>query len=441
MCPHESPETSASPPMSLATLFMLWLPLAFSFELMWLEGPAVQSAVSRLADPALNLAAWGLTISMSLLIESPVIMLLVTAIALVRDGHSFRVLRRFTVGLCLVCTVITAAVAFTPLFRLIAGGIMGLPPALVAAAEPAMRIMLLWTAAIGWRRFYHGVLVRRGRTRLVSYGTCIRLMVVVVTALLLLRDGRLPGVQLAAATLMAAVIVEAFVTTAFAWSIVRREVLPHVDAESGSLTLAKVGRFHMPLALTTLLILTTQPLTAAALARLPHPETMLAAWPVTFSTLMVVGGCSFALQEITVAQGGGPGTRRVLRRFAWILGITTSLALVLVVVTPLLGFWLDTVIHAPAHLHGEIRSGVLWGMLYPLLTALVLWRRGLLVQAGATADVYRCMSLGLSALVLLLVVSVLAQVPGVIAAAGSFTGSSWVEYEGLRRRARALDLD
>ena len=178
----------------------------------------------------------------------------------------------------------------------------------------------------------------------------------------------------------------------------------------------------------------------AALARLPHPETMLAAWPVTFSTLMVIGGCGFALQEITVAQGGDPGARPVLRRFAWLLGIATSLVLLVLVHTPVLGFWLGSVIHAPRHLHADIRSGVLCGVLYPLLTALLLWRRGLLVSAGATGDVYRCMSLGLLSLVTLLGGAVLAQVPGVVAAAGAFTGASLVEFLALRGKARARGL-
>src|SRR5437588_12875847 len=83
----------------LVDIARLWFPLALSFELMMLEGPAVQAAIGRLPDPALNLAAWGLTMSLSLLVESPVIMLLATAIALVRDRCSYLALRRFMLTL------------------------------------------------------------------------------------------------------------------------------------------------------------------------------------------------------------------------------------------------------------------------------------------------------------------------------------------------------
>src|SRR3989442_12842685 len=153
--------------MSLRAVLKLWLPLAVSFELMMLEGPAVQAAIGRLPAPELNLAAWGLTMGLSLLVESPIIMLLTTATALVRDAQSFIALRRFMMFLIAGCNLITALVAFTPLFRLVAGGLMKQPEEIVRAAQPAMQLMLFWTAAIGWGRFHQGVLVGHRQTRAV----------------------------------------------------------------------------------------------------------------------------------------------------------------------------------------------------------------------------------------------------------------------------------
>src|ERR1041385_7734033 len=98
--------------MRVRTLFGLWLPLAVSFELMMLEGPTIQGAMGRLPDPQLHLAAMGLTMSLSLLVESPVMMLLATAIALVKDGPTFRALWQFMVMLAVGCTVLTGLVAF-----------------------------------------------------------------------------------------------------------------------------------------------------------------------------------------------------------------------------------------------------------------------------------------------------------------------------------------
>src|SRR5258708_1892081 len=107
--------------MRVREIFGLWLPLAVSFELMMLVGPVVQGAMGWLPDAKVNLAAWGLTMSLSLLVESPIIMLLATDIALVKNADTYRALRQFMVTLSVGCTLLTALVAFTPLFSLVAG--------------------------------------------------------------------------------------------------------------------------------------------------------------------------------------------------------------------------------------------------------------------------------------------------------------------------------
>ncbi|MBM3494281.1 MAG: hypothetical protein FJX72_08175 [Armatimonadetes bacterium] len=426
---------SHSRPPTVRTVFGLWFPLAVSFELMMLEGPAFHGAIGRLADPALNLAAWGLAMSLSLLIESPVIMLLGTSVALARDGASFLALRRFTVRLCFACTILTALVAFTPLFDLVALRIMGQPRDIAEAARPAMGIMLLWTAAIGWRRFYQGVLVRHGQTRWVSYGTAIRLASAVGVAVWLVRLGTLSGVQVAAIAIMAAVLSEAAASTVFARPTLVRDVLPHRDPDAEPLTDRAIWRFHLPLAATTLLMLLSQPLTAAALARLDDPASALAAWPVAFMILLVIRGGGLAYQEITVAQARDPRAAQALRRVAWALGLVGTGAAILTVASPLLDGYLRYVVHAPRSLYGLVAVGVAVGAATPLLTALGAWARGRLMAAGRTNDIYRGMVLSLASQVAALAAGVAFRLPPMWVAAGAMTIAAAVEYAYLARRA------
>ena len=426
-----------NPGNNFGALFRLWLPLAVSFELMMLEGPVIQAAIGRLPEPALALAAWGLTMSLSLLIESPVIMLLATAIALVRDRDSFLALKTFTLRLAAGCTLLTALVAFTPLFDLITGpAVMGQPPEIAAQARPAMQIMLLWTGAIAWRRFFQGVLVRYGQTFLVSWGTAIRLAVVCAIAFLLVRQ-HLPGAVLAAVVIMGAVLSEAAASTLFARPLVRRlreEAAAPDDPTSPPLTQRAILRFHTPLAATTLLTLLAQPMTAAALARLPHPGATLAAWPLVFMVLLVLRGWGLSVQEITVAQARrGTHSADTLRRFAWLVGAVTSGAAVLLAATPLLAGYLIHLLRAPADLHPYVRVGVAVGALSPLLTTLGSWARGLLVAAGRTGDVYRGMGVSLATHAALLVLGIVLQLPGIPVAAVSFSVALVAEYLYLAR--------
>ncbi len=494
--------------MRVRQIFTLWLPLAISFELMMLEGPAVQGAMGRLPDPKLNLAAWGLVISLSLLIESPVIMLLATAIALVQDADSYRALRRFMLRLALGCTLLTALVAFTRVFDWVAIHLMGQPIPIVHIARPGMQIMLLWTAAIAWRRFYQGVLVRSGQTRRVSWGTAIRLTAAVGTASLLASWGGLGGVQVGAVAIMTAVITEALATTAFALPVVRRELLSKelLSREEGERKTEKVGKgasaqvdfeaqtnpqmrqgprgaeayparsnalleddavlqedfaapqsddfvteiqppvpplsqraiwqFHAPLAATTLLTLLAQPLTAAALARLPVPVATLAVWPVVSIVLLVMRGWGLALQEITVSQAKNPDARLALARFALLVGIVTSLVTIVLAISPLLDMYLGRVLHLPADLWGYAHVGVGAGVLLPLITALGSHTGGLLVAGGQTQYRYRGMAINLATHVSLLVAGVALRWPGMPLAAGAFTCAAFAEYIYLAYHAR-----
>lgn len=421
--------------MRVRTLFGLWIPLAVSFELMMLEGPTVQGAIGRLPNPQLHLAAMGLALSLSLLVESPVIMLLATAIALVKDGATFRALRRFVVILAAVCTAVTAVVAFTPAFDLIAGGWMGQPPPIVQAARPAMQIMLFWTAAIAWRRFYQGVLVKYDQTRRVSWGTAVRLVATVGTGLLLTLSHRLPGARVGACALMAGVLVEAIATTLFALPVIRRRIVDPIDESAAPLTFSRIWHFHAPLAATTLLTLLAQPMTSAALARLPGSKTTLAAWPVAFMLLLILRGWGLALYEITVAHANDSAARPALQRFAWIVGAVTSLAALAIAETPLMATYFHIVLRLPPDLHAAARLGIAVGLLMPLITSLGSWARGLLVASGATRAVYRGMGLNLATHGLLLLSGVALRLPGMWVAAGAFSAAAVVEYVYLGSRA------
>lgn len=406
---------------------------------MMLEGPAIQAAIGRLPHVPLNLAGFGLTMSLALMIESPVIMLISTAIALVDRPASYHSLRRFMLLLNLFCTVVAGLVGFTPLFGFITQTLMHQPQEVVDVARPAMQIMLFWAAAIGWRRFYQGILVRFGQTHMVSWGTAVRLVSALTTAFTLLRWGQIPGAQVAAWTLEVAVFTEAIVTTLFAHRIVQKRILGQ-DTLGESLPLRTIWKFHAPLAATTLLTLMAQPLTAAALARMPERDHTLAAWPVVFMVLLVIRGWGLALQEITIAQAKREEMRPTLQVFSRVVGGVTSGVVLLMVTTPLLEGYMTQVLNLSPPLHSFTRLGVLAGCFLPFLTALGSWARGLLVVKGKTQEVYRGMGCNLAMHGLALLLGVQFQLPGMWVAAVAFTLASGVEYLYLIYRANQLGM-
>lgn len=410
-----------------------WFPLALSFEFMVMEGPVLQGAMGRLPSPEVNLAAWGLTMGLAMLVESPVIMLLATSIALVRDQQAFRSLFGFMLRVGAVCTALAALLVFSPLLQLVGGQLMGQPANLVEASRPALIIMIPFTAAVGWRRFHQGILIRHEHGRMVTMGTVLRILGIAAVAFLLARRGTLPGVEVAAWGLMCGLFIEATVTTMFTLPIVRQR-LPEHTADTAPLTQGEILKFHAPLAATTLMTLIAQPLTAAVLAHLPQPTSTLAAWPVVFMILLILRGFGITVQEATVARvKRDPESTQPLYSFALIVGILTTGMAVLLALTPLLDLYLGSVLRLPPALWSFAREGVLWGALLPVLTALGSWARGVLVAQNQTPAVYRAMLVSLAIQGLTLWFGALFHLHGMITASLSFTTAALGEYLYLRQ--------
>ena len=276
--------------------------------------------------------------------------------------------------------------------------------------------------------------MRHGRSNRVSYGTALRLLSSVTMAVFLVMFGNVSGASAGALILMAGVVVEAIATHLMAAGVVRDNVLTTITPDGQPpLTLARITQFHAPLAATTLLSFLIQPVTAAALARLAMPRETLAAWPVIFSTMLVLRGWGLAIQETTIAQAKAPQLQQPLRDFTLVVAGVTSLAAALLVWTPLLNLHLQYVIGLAPELRDYVRLGIQISVLLPAITAMTSWLRGLLVATGSTGRVYRGMLTNLVVNCAVLALGVALGLPGVIVAATGLSLASAAEYAYLRR--------
>lgn len=422
-------------PLNLKTVFWFWLPLAASWALMTLEGPTIQATIARLPQAKTMLAAAGIVLSMEVTIESPVIMLLATSTALARTAQSYRVLKRFVLHLNILLTLIGGVLAFvTPVYNWLIPGLMGIPDPIAQAAQPAMQIMTFWSAAIGWRRFYQGILIRFGRTRQVGIGTAVRLVSVVIAAVTLATFTTWPGIIVGGCVWMVGVLSEMVYSVLAARPTVQAHLLGPDDPQRPLLTYGRVVRFHTPLAASSLLALLVQPLIGAGLARMAFPEDNLAAWPVLFSVLLFFRSSGMALPEVVIALLDKPDTIAVLRRFCLLVAGLASVALALVVFTPLLTLYLRYVTGITPELVAVILPGALAGLLIPALQAIHSWQRGVLMSGNATTDVYWGMGLDLLVTALGIWVGVMVQAPGAPAAAVAITVGMVAEMLFLWRR-------
>ena len=355
-------------------IFAFWGPLAATWLMMAAEGPYLAAVVARLPDPTLGLAAYGVAIAMAVLIEAPVIMLLSASTALVEDAVSYRRLRTFAHGLNAFSTLLLLLVLVPSVHRGLMIGALGLPEDLARLTYGALWCFLPWPAAIGYRRFWQGVLIRSGRTRLVAGGTVVRLVAMSAAAIALAVSTDLPGASVGASALSCGVVVEAAVSRWMArdaigallgpsnrgaLTVARPSVSsdPHDIAEIGrvgvstadpdagpaegaELRFSDIARFYVPLALTSLIGIGIQPMLTFFMGRAASPVESLAVFPVVHSLGFIFRSVGLSFQDAVIALVGRRDEGYAeIRRFAIGLGAGLSGILALIAFTPLSHIW------------------------------------------------------------------------------------------------------
>jgi hypothetical protein len=357
------------------------------------EGPALSAVVARLADPEINLAAFGVVYSIALIIESPIIMLLSASTALSKDWDSYRKVHRFMVWLSVGLTALHALVAFTPLYDVVVVGLVQPPAEIVEPARLGLMLMLPWTWAIAYRRFQQGVLIRFGHSRVVSLGTFVRLgadvAVMIGGYLLATVPGvpvSIPGIAVATAALAVSTTSEAVYAGLRVRPVLRRQVRPAAPVDE-PLTAPAFLRFYTPLAMTSLLALVVQPAGSAALSRMPQALESLAVWPVLSGFVFLLRSVGMAYNEVVIALLDEPRATRNLRRFAVLLAAVVTAALLLTAATPLAPLWFRWVSGLKPHLAALAHRGLWLALPWPALNVLYSWYQGAVVHSRRTRPI------------------------------------------------------
>jgi hypothetical protein len=420
-------DTKASPPhggLALSTILWFWLPLAATWLMMSAEGPYVAAIIARMPAAAFNLAAYGVAFSLAWLVESPIMMLLTAANSLVSGRPSFLALRTFTFRLNALVTAAMLVGILPPVFRFVTGTLMGLPPEVARLVHVATAILVPWPAAIGYRRFYQGVMVRHGLARRVAYGTVLRLTSMSATAAALAVFSPLHGASIGAAALATGVLVEAAASRLMAQRAIA--ALPDEDG-GGAAALTQLGilRFYYPLALTSIISLITGPLLTFFMGRSRAPIESLAVLPVVQSLVFLFRSGGVAFQEVGVALIGRGGEHRAeISRALRILASGASIALAVVLFTPLAEVWFRRVSGLPPDLAAFALAPARLLALLPAMEYWLSYQRSRFIVNGQTRVITVATAIEVSGIGLILFVCIgwLGMIGAVAGSVAQITG-------------------
>jgi hypothetical protein len=395
-------------------IFQLWLPLAASWLLMGAEGPLFTWCVGGMEAQKTNLAAFGsIAFPISLVIEGPIIMLLAASTALCRDWSAYRKVRRFMIWASVALTALHILVAFTPLYYVVVGNILGIPEEFHAAGRTGLMILTPWTAAIAYRRFLQGVLIRFGQSRLVMVGTMVRLAVLLSTLVIGRKFSGWSGIAVGSTAVALGVTAEAFFAR---WAVgpVLRERMPQLDPAADVITRKSFLQFYLPLAMTPLLTLFIGPAGAAAMSRMPLDDLSLASWQVVHALVFLTRSTGFAFNEVVVAQLDQPGARVALRKFAVVIALCTSGVLALLALTPLSDFILGDIYQLEPDLRHVCATALLFAIAMPAYQVFQSYYTGQLVHAKQTRGITEAVAIYVC-----------------LALVGLFVGVNWGAFTGI----------
>ena len=400
---------------------IFWLPLFSTWLMMGMEGPFIAAVIARLAGAKFNLAAYGVAFSLGMFFESPIIMMLSASNVLVKCRRSYLKLRRFNLLLNLLITLAMLLVLAPPVFYWLTERLIGMPSEVAGLTRKATILLLPWPAAIGFRRFYQGILIGNHMTRRVAYGTVVRLGSMATTALLLYLFSPLPGACVGTAALSAGVIMEALASRLMADPLVRR-LLAGGPPGAEAMKLwdnRELAAFYFPLALTSILGLAVHPMMSFFMGKSRLPIESLAVLPVVNALAFIFRSAGLSFQEAAIALLGRSGEEdRRLRSFAWVLGGAASGLLAAITFSPAVFLWFRGISGLSPELAGLSVVPIRIFTVIPALEVLLAFQRARFVVSKKTKPVTMATAIEVAVIAAALVAAVSGtNLVGVVAAA------------------------
>ena len=397
------------------------MPLAGTWLMMSVEGPYLSALIARMPEPKFNLAAYGVAFSIALIAEAPIIMMLSAATALVQDKLSFTKLRNFTFLLNLILTILFGLILIPPFYHWWAVDLINLPDKVAEITHITLLCLLPWPAAIGYRRFYQGVLIKYGFTKRVAYGTIVRLLAMSSSAFFLFTQNELHGALIGGIALSTGVIAEAIASKLMTLDVLKIIKLSQGETKDKVLTYTEIAKFYYPLALTSLISLGVHPIITFFMGQSRMSLESLAVLPVINALVFIFRSFGLSFQEVGIAlMGEKYSNYNRLKNFAFYSGISSMLLLVIIAFTPLSTIWFGTVSGLTEELTNFSMLPLQLFAVMPALTFLISFQRSILVYSRSTSPITLATFIEVSTIVFFLFIGIsIFDFVGAVAATGS----------------------
>jgi hypothetical protein len=418
-------------------IFIVWLPLAAMWLIMGIEQPLIAAFIARMEDAKINLAAFGVTFSLALIIESPIIQMLAASTALSGRAANYRKLLSFMHILALLLTAVHLIVSIPSVYGFVIEKIIGAPPELTEESRKAFFWMFPWTAAVGYRRLWQGVLIRYKHTKVIPITMVLRICASFIVLVAGLSTGFAEGAVCGALALTAGVCVGALSAFLYARPVIKHRIYglgKNNDGEDEEeISYHSLIRFYLPLVATSAIMLALRPIQTLGIARAPEALDSLAVWPVILGFLFIFNSVALSLQEVIIALCKNDEDARITKQFVIRVAGSMLLIYLAIALSPLRSVWFRTVAGLSEDLMPYVTAPVLIIALSPALVSILSYYRGIRVWKKQTIRITYGVIINFFCLVIILFAgAALFPVPGVVTAAisvvAAFAAETWYQW-------------
>ena len=376
----------------LIQLWQQFIPLSLSDVSMALGDPLTTTTLAHLPDARTNIAAVGVAKTIAIFCESPIIMLLHASNALAPSQLSRQALWKFALIASSGMSLLLALTALPIIFGIVGEGWLGVSPSLSGTIRSTLSIVILWPLAIGWRRYFQGLLIHGGHSNAVAQAGIIRLLVVggILAGGFSLQAN---GAVVAGMSLVWGVIAEAVAVTYLARKLGATKPPELLSTPELPQDLAGVWKFYAPLGGTMMLGWGARAALVGIVARSNDGSIALAAWPAAWGLVLVIANSTRMVQQIII-RNRKLIPDRVLITFAISVGIFCSLILLAVSGTPMSVAAIGYFVGNDRELIDRVRPVLLICVLMPLLVSVQNALQGFLVSEGRTWGVNQAAWIG-----------------------------------------------
>ncbi len=313
--------------ISLMDISRFFLPMAIGAFCVSFIFPIFSWGISRFPDSETSLAAFSLARGFYFIMASPILVLRQTAVAMVTENDSYRIVRKFSFMMIVTFFLLFFLIGITPVSELIFGGLMGVKVHLLAITRQSFVIFSFLLLFAGWNMFLQGIAIVGGKTSLILYSMLVQIIVVVLS---MAASERIPNLNGAAAATLSYVFGMAAAAVFLDISIRKKVPGGVISNRSNSsicinhtgndITMKKVFSFYYPLVLATIVLCVSIPIINAALSKTSSASLYLSAFDIAWSLGWLALGCIELSHQVPLYflrrdSGGYKATFRFLLLF------------------------------------------------------------------------------------------------------------------------------